>query len=344
MNKNELFYENQYGFRHFHSCESLLIKFMDRLSKAKTNNKYFLSIMIDFQKAFDTLNIDVLLEKIKHYKIPTEWLKSYLSERTMYTQIGSKKSGLRTLTCGVPQGSVLGPLLFLLYVNCLPNSSTFYSLLFADDTTLLLEDSQIDSLFEKANSYLADFEQWCYSNFLSLAPSKTRYILFSKQKVVPDLYLMNQKIIRVHEGGSEKSFKLVGVHIDDSASWHHHIEHVRKKINMTLGMMKRSKNIIPPPIKKMIFNSLIQSHLNYAIVIWGSAKGKLLDPLEKAQKREIRIVNNQHHIKHTNPLFASHDCLKIKDMYKLACGVLGRKVFSKMSTYRPNRLFSRKNT
>ena len=81
--------------------------------------------------------------------------------------------------------------------------------------------------------------------------------------------------------------------------------------------MKRSKNIIPPPIKKMIFNSLIQSHLNYAIVIWGSAKGKLLDPLEKAQKRAIRIVNNQHYIKHTDPLFASHDCLKIKDMYKL---------------------------
>ena len=327
MRKNELFYENQYGFRHSHSCEHLLIKFMDRLSRAKMSNKYFLSIMIDFQKAFDTLNIEVLLEKIKHYKIGTEWLRSYMTGRTMFTQIGCKKSGLRTLTCGVPQGGVLSGLLFLLYVNCLPNSSKFFSLLFADDTTLLIEDSKIDSLFERANSYLADFQQWCYSNYLSLAPSKTRYILFSTQKEVPDLHLMNQKIIRVHEGGSEKSFKLVGVHIDDSASWHHHVEHVRKKVNMTLGMMKRSKNIIPPPVKKMIFNSLIQSHINYCISIYGSAKDTILKPLEIAQKRAIRLVNNQHFIKHTDPLFASHDCLKLKDHYKAACGLLAVKYF-----------------
>ena len=136
---------------------------------------------------------------------------------------------------------------------------------------------------------------------------------------------MNQKIIRVHEGGSEKSFKLVGLHIDDSASWHHHIEHVRKKVNMTLGMMKRSKNIIPQPVKKMIFNSLIQSHLNYCISIYGSAKDSILKPLEKAQKRAIRLVNNQHFIKHTAPLFASHDCLKFKDHYKAACGLLAVK-------------------
>ena len=190
-----------------------------------------------------------------------------------------------------------------------------------------IEDSKISTLFQNANSYLNDFEKWCYANFLSLAPSKTRFMIFSKQNEVPDLYLMNQKIIRVHEGGSEKSFKLVGVHIDDSASWHHHIEHVRKKVNMTLGMMKRSKNIIPPPIKKMIFNSLIQSHLTYCLSVWGSAKTKIIDPLEKAQKRALRLVNDQHHIKHCDPLFASQDCLKLKDQYKLSCGLLAVKYF-----------------
>ena len=316
----DLFYKHQYGFRRGMGCESLLLKFMDRLSNAKAENKNFLAVYIDFAKAFDTLNIKILLKKIAHYKIPTAWFRSYLSGRTQFTQIGTKTSKPKIITCGVPQGSVLGPLLFLLAVNCLPNSSQFFSILFADDTTLILENKDLNLLFIQANLFLKDFEKWCHANYLSLAPSKTRFMLFSKQKTVPNLYLMNEQIIRVHEQGQEKSFKLVGVCIDDSVSWHHHIDHIRKKVNTALGMLKRSKNFIPTAIKKMIYNSLIMSHLSYCIVIWGNAKRTILDPLIKAQKRALRIVNNEHWLKHCDPLFASLDSLKLTDLYKVSSG------------------------
>ena len=326
---NNLFYENQFGFRKGMGCESLLLKFMDRVSNAKADNKHFLAIYIDFAKAFDTLNIKILLQKIRHYKVPVRWFASYLSGRTQYTQIGTKTSKPKRITCGVPQGSVLGPLLFLIAINCLPNSSKFFSILFADDTTLTLENKDINILFYEANIYLQQFEKWCYCNYLSLAPSKTRFMLFSKPKNVPKLYLMNEQIIRVHEQGQEKSFKLVGVHIDDSLKWHHHVEHIKQKINAALGMMRRSKRVIPQAIKKMIYNSLIQSHLGYCQVIWCNAKKKVLDPLIKAQKRALRIVNNEHWLKHCDPLFASMDSLKLTDQYKVSCGKLVVKYLQK---------------
>ena len=209
---------------------------------------------------------------------------SYVFTKNM---IGTERSKLKRITCGVPQGSVLGPLLFLIAVNCLPNSSSFFSLLFADDTTLTLENKDINILFYEANIYLKQFEKWCYCNYLSLAPSKTRFMIFSKIKNVPKLYLMNEQIIRVHEQGQETSFKLVGVKIDDQLNWHHHVEHIRQKVNTALGMLRRSKRVLPPAIKKMIYNSLIQSHLSYCQVIWCNAKKKVLDPLIKAQKRAL---------------------------------------------------------
>ena len=319
---NNLFYINQYGFRRGMGCQDLLIKFMDRVSKAKAENKHFLSIYIDFAKAFDTLDTKILLAKLRHYKLPVRWFASYLSGRYQYTQIGTERSKLKRITCGVPQGSVLDPILFLIAVNCLPNSSSFFSLLFADDTTLTLENKDINILFYEANIYLKQFEKWCYCNYLSLAPSKTRFMIFSKIKNVPKLYLMNEQIIRVHEQGQETSFKLVGVKIDDQLNWHHHVEHIRQKVNTALGMLRRSKRVLPPAIKKMIYNSLIQSHLSYCQVIWCNAKKKVLDPLIKAQKRALRIVNNEHWLKHCDPLFASMDCLKLTDQFKVSCGKL----------------------
>ena len=329
LNDNNLFYINQYGFRKGMGCQDLLVKFLDRISKAKAENKHFLAIFIDFAKAFDTLDTKILLAKIRHYKIPVGWFASYLNGRFQYTQIGTKTSKLKRITCGVPQGSVLGPLLFLIAAMCLPNSSKFFSLLFADDTTLTLENTDVNILFYEANIYLKQFEKWCYCNYLSLAPSKTRFMLFSKPENVPKLYLMNEQIIRVHEKGQEKSFKLVGVKIDDTLNWHHHIEHIRQKVNTALGMMRRSKKVIPPAIKKMIYNSLIQSHLGYCQAIWCNAKKKVLDPLIKAQKRALRIVNNEHWLKHCDPLFASMDSLKLTDQYKISCGKLVVKYLQK---------------
>ena len=130
---------------------------------------------------------------------------------------------------------------------------------------------------------------------------------------------MNQQVKRVHENGDERSFKLVGVQIQEDFSWKLHSEYVRKKILGVLFMMKNSKHIIPTRVKKMLFSSLIQSILHYALPVWGGAGKKIIDPLVRIEKRAIRLANNAHYIKHTDPMFGSLGCLKLTDMYKISC-------------------------
>ena len=139
---------------------------------------------------------------------------------------------------------------------------------------------------------------------------------------------MNEPIKRVHENSpDERSFKLVGVHLDASLSWKYHANAVRKKILGILHMMKKSKNYIPSAMKKMIFSSLIQSQLNYCISIYGGASKSVIEPLVKIQKRAIRLVNEAHYSKHCDQMFGSMDCLKFTDMHKLACARIAVKYF-----------------
>ena len=183
------------------------------------------------------------------------------------------------------------------------------------------------TLFLRANLYLHDFQLWCFVNRLSLAPTKTRYILFADVDHVPDLVLMQEPIKRIHEKSDERSFKLVGVHLDPALSWKYHADAVRKKILGVLHMMKKSKNFIPTAVRKMIFSSLIQSQLNYCISIYGGANKSVIEPLVKIQKRAIRLVNESHYSKHTDQMFAAAGCLKFQDMHKLACARIALRYF-----------------
>ena len=329
LNKWKLYYPLQFGFRSSMSCENLLLKFIDQINKAKRSNHHFISIMVDFAKAFDTVPSNILLAKLEHLKISTTWLRSYLEGRYQAVQVGNSISALELITCGVPQGSILGPLLFLCFISDIAYCSGFGTFSFADDTTLTLSDKSLDNLFLRANIMLHDFAEWCFVNRLSLAPTKTRYILFSKVKEVPELILMRQPIKRIHEcSPDERSFKLVGIHLDDSLSWKYHVDHVRKKILGVLHMMKKSKNYIPAAMKKMIFCSLIQSQLSYCISIYGGAAKSTIDPLVKIQKRALRLVNEAHSSKHTDHMFAAAGCLKFQDMHKWACARICVKYFN----------------
>ena len=321
FNKWNLFTPLQFGFRSRSNCENLLIKFTSYIAEAKNNNESALAILVDFAKAFDTVCFDILIKKLKYYKVPTKWIESYLKGRTQFVQIGNETSKHDIITCGVPQGSILSALLFLIYVNCLPNSCDLTAILFADDTTLLMKGKDINVLFTIANLQLKSFEQWCYCNRLSLAPSKTRFLIFSNSKIdsTPDLYLMNQQVKRVHENGDEKSFKLVGVQIQEDMSWKLHTEYIRKKVLGILFMMKNSKHMIPARVKKMLFSSLVQSVIHYALPIWGGASKQIIDPLVRIEKRAIRLANNAHYIKHTDPMFGALGVLKLTDMYKILC-------------------------
>ena len=160
-----------------------LIHFLDKIytSLNSNNPEYTLGIFLDLKKAFDTVDFNILLKKMHHYGfrgIANDWFQSYLNNRTQFVEIDGVKSSLLTMSCGVPQGSILGPLLFLIFINDLPLSNNFFTLLFADDTTFQIQNSNLTSLFENANVELQKAKVWFQCNKLTLNVSKTKYILF----------------------------------------------------------------------------------------------------------------------------------------------------------------------
>ena len=187
--KFNIIYEGQYGFRKFHSTEAALVNYIDKVSEAFDSNKYAMSIFLDLTKAFDTVDHLILLSKLSHYGIrgtALDLLKSYLTNRVQYVQMLNHQSTKANITHGVPQGSVLGPLLFLIYINDICNVSTDSPpLLFVDDTTLTYVHNNLTNLTRTVNNELSKFHTWLSAKKLSLNIAKTTYILFQNHKKMP---------------------------------------------------------------------------------------------------------------------------------------------------------------
>lgn len=272
----------------------------------------------------------ILLQKLHYYGIrgtPLNLLTSYLTNRKQLTVINGVSSNLNDLQCGVPQGSILGPLLFLIYINDLPYSTqNLQYVLFADDTSVFCKGSDPKILFEFVNSQLNNINYWMNANKLILNIEKTNYILFGTQTKIDNdltLYYRDKEINRVY------NTKFLGVYIDDKLTWNQHVDYLCKTVSKNIGVLYKLQ-FLPQNILKMLYHSFVSSHLNYCNIVWGFTAQKNKDRINKLQKRGVRIITHSSYLSSSTPLFLKLKILPIHESISLETAIFMFKLCNNM--------------
>ena len=322
LNANNILTDSQFGFQPGISTEYAILELQNRLISNITQKKWSLGVFLDLSKAFDTLDHNILLNKLHVYGIrgvAFEWFRSYLSERYQYVMFRDQLSSKLPTTCGVPQGSILGPLLFLLYINDFPTiCNSAKAILFADDTNIIFSDENIINLINKANTQLDIVTSWFNQNKLSLNIDKTKYIIFPPNKYInhdhsQDIFI-NNKVLQ-----SVTYIKFLGVYIDKFLDWKEQLRVKCNTVSKNVGILAKLKNVISTNVKKVIYNSIIAPHFHYGIVAWGAPHSQDFKRLYKLQKRAIRFICRSKYNAHTKPLFKRLSILTLEDIYKQQC-------------------------
>ena len=318
FNEHKLIFDNQYGFRPKHSTEYAALELVDRIITQMDKKETPINIFLDLSKAFDTIDHTILLAKLRYYGIHDTallLLKSYLNNRKQYVEFEDTKSEILPITVGVPQGSILGPLLFIIYINDFSQaSSVFKFIMYADDTTLFSNlksfGNNIQTREYLINAELSNVREWLDINKLSLNKSKSKYMIFhvpNKDIQYLTLKIDNVIIEKVDE------FSFLGLTMDTNLNWKRHSEKICNKCAKMIGILNRLKYVLPHGIKIMLYNSLILPHINYCIMAWGYKGSRLL----KIQKKAARIITLSGYSTHSEPLFKQLNMLKIADQLRL---------------------------
>ena len=295
INANSILFKHQFGFRRYYSTILALIDVTDYIYEHLDKDDYVLGIYLDLQKAFDTVDHTILLQKMYHYGIRGvvhSWFTSYLSNRTQFTTVNGHSSTRVRVTCGVPQGSVLGPLLFLLYVNDIANSVPRASIkLFADDTNMFITGKTMGELEIKAKTELENINLWLAANKLYLNCDKTCYMIFSpkiqRNELDINLTVNEIRLKRV------SSCKYLGVIIDDKLKWIPHIETVTLKLKRFVGILWKLRYKLPHWYLRNIYYAFIHSSIVYGIEIYGNTCTSYLDKITKLNNKLLRILQHK---------------------------------------------------
>ena len=317
LDEFEIIYSKQFGFRKKYSTNHALISIVEQVRKNMDNKIFSCGVFVDLEKAFDTVNHGILIEKLNHYGIcnnASNWILSYLCNRSQHVKLNGAESTNKNVTCGVPQGSILGPLLFIIYINdmhkALLNSKVFH---FADDTNLLFS-SKTPKIHKMINNELKLLFEWLCANRLSLNVAKTEFIIFRPHRKGLDkrvyLKLNGKKIFE------STKIKYLGILLDNRLSWKHHINELSKKLNSAIGMIYKIRDLCTPKVLRSLYFSLFNSHLTYGLSVWGNCNATYSNKLLVSQKKIVRAISFAKFSAPSKPLFKELNILRFDDLYK----------------------------
>ena len=322
----------QYGFCKGKRTTDAILRLTHNIYESLNNRTSQIAIFVDFSKAFDTLDHQILLNKLDRLGVrglPHKWLNSYLSNRVQYVSVGGVRSGLLRMSTGVPQGSILGPTLFNLYINDMSYSTTKLSFIhYADDTTLFRQFSNI-SIIDDINSGLTEFDQWLICNKLSLNISKTFYMIFSNS--ISDF--PNPPSIRGTSLSKADSVRFLGIMLDSKLNFSIHINNICNKISKSCGILNKLSFYVPPSNLSNIYSSLVLPYLIYGIKVWGGGNTTDLNRLRRLQDRCVVLLSSHSNLC-IDLTFKLYNILPLNLIYKYFCLVtfynyviLGRNTF-----------------
>ena len=319
LNDNNIFSDTQFGFRKNMGTEAALLNYIDYIQSNLNLGNHTISIFLDLSKAFDVIDHKILETKLYHYGFRGKFLEfilSFIKDRQYFVHINGKNSATKTVNIGVPQGSTLGPLLFLLYINDMAKCSLkLFLSQFADDSTITY--SSKTSIPDAKNIIEEEFKkilEWLAANKLIINLSKTHLMAFTNSPYEPvSVTVNNQTINEVTET------KFLGVILDNKLCWDAHIKHISNKMSKSVSILKMLKYTFPTKALKTIYHSLIYPYFNYCNLIWGSAASSHLNSITLIQKKCIRIISKAGYYDHTEPLFNAHNVLTVPKIYNYNC-------------------------
>ena len=336
---------SQFGFRKSHSTATALLECTNEWYVNLDRKLFNLVVFIDLKKAFDTVDHQILFKKLQHYGIKGQahsLLKSYLTNRSQKCQLNGFVSSEQPIKCGVPQGSILGPLLFLLYINDLPEClDNTRPRLFADDTNLTASGESLNDIEIAVNSDLENLRNWLMANKLSLNVAKTEFMLIGPKRMKTDsslnILIENKQIKQVNE------CKTLGILIDQHLSWNNNTKNICKKVTAGISALRRVKPFVSKETLISIYNAIIRPHFDYCCEVWDVFGKTQSDRLQKLQNRAARVIMSMSNdIDQSTalqtlgwePLYIMRRKTKAKLMYK---------VLNKMAPEPLTKLFTYKN-
>lgn len=308
LGSNDIICPEQHGFITNRSTTTAVFTLAQFVNSVLHDNEIAVSVFLDIKKAFDTVSHSILLKKLESYYGFTEktlqLFSSYLAERKQCVVFDRISSGFRKITCGIPQGTVLGPMLFSLYINDLPSALSRKTIMYADDTALLFRGNSLCTLKKEITAELAQISAWFARNKLALNVAKTKYIIFHSRRKNLDyshlgLEIDNAPIERV------SAFKYLGVLIDENLNWKDEVNYISRKLAFACFTLIKAKCYFPYNVLRSLYFSIFHTQLSYCSEIWGFTYLTYTEPIKRLQKRALRIITASSSSCPSSDLFSS---------------------------------------